>query len=49
MKKAFLIVMISWFIFPVWAASPDVVTFGVYPISIYDVDPANGTFSIRVC
>ena len=46
MKKAFLIVMISWFIFPVWAASPDVVTFGVYPISIYDVDPANGTFSI---
>ncbi|WP_058535666.1 ligand-gated ion channel [Legionella saoudiensis] len=45
MKKVFLIVLMSWFIFPVWAA-PNVVTFGVYPLSIYDVDPANGTFSI---
>lgn len=46
MKKVFLIALISWFIFPAWAASPDIVTFGVYPVSIYDVDPANGTFSI---
>lgn len=46
MKKAFFILMISWFIVPAWAENPDVVTFGVYPLSIYDVDPANGTFSI---
>lgn len=38
--------MISWIIFPAWATSPEKVTFGVYPLSIYDVDPANGTFSI---
>jgi hypothetical protein len=46
MKKAFLIVMISWFIFPAWATNPHIVTFGVYPVGIYDVDPANGAFSI---
>lgn len=46
MKKVFLIMMTLWFIFPAWATNPNVVTFGVYPVSIYDVDPANGAFSI---
>lgn len=46
MKKVFLIAMISWFIFPVWATNPVIVNFGVYPVGIYDVEPASGTFSV---
>ncbi|WP_115707591.1 hypothetical protein [Legionella sainthelensi] len=46
MKRTFFILIILLQIFPVWATKPNSVTFGVYPINIYDVDPANGTFSI---
>ena len=45
MKKAYLIILFSLLTTGVWA-KPEHVVFGVYPVSIYDVDPANGTFSI---
>lgn len=48
MKKYLFTIMLL--IFPLIvvaeASKPDIVTFGVYPVSIYDVDPANGSFSI---
>ena len=29
------------------ASEPEIVTFGVYPVSIYDLDPANSSFTIN--
>lgn len=30
-----------------YAKGPDIITFGVYPVSIYDLDPANSSFTIN--
>lgn len=44
------ILIILVLIFPTFAQakekSPSVVTFGVYPVSVYDIDPTNGSFMI---
>lgn len=45
MKKLYFIILFSLLTTCV-CAEPEQVVFGVYPVSIYDVDPANGTFSI---
>lgn len=45
MKKLYHIILLSLLTTLVWA-KPERVVFGVYPVSIYDVDPANQTFSI---